>query len=83
MFAVAARVLSEFSSALHYSDGPLFPPLEAVREISRRVALAVGAEAVRAGLSSASIDSLERAVENNMWTPRYVPLKRKPQQGTK
>jgi len=75
MFSAAARVLSEFSPALSDSDGPLFPPLEVVREVSYRVALAVGAEAVRAGLTSIRPDSLERAVTNKMWTPQYVPLK--------
>jgi len=39
------------------------------------VALAVGAEAVRAGLTSIKFESLERAVTNKMWTPQYVPLK--------
>ena len=76
MFSAAARVLSKFSPALKNADGPLFPPLEKVREISYRVALAVGAEAVRAGLTTTSLDSLESAVTNKMWTPRYVPLKR-------
>jgi len=76
MFSAAARVLSEFSPALYDPDGPLFPPLETVREISYRVALAVGAEAIRSGLTSTSSDSLESAVVNKMWTPQYVRLKR-------
>jgi malate dehydrogenase (oxaloacetate-decarboxylating) len=76
MFSAAARVLSEFSPVLKDPDAPLFPPLQAVREISYRVALAVGAEAVRAGLTSMRLDTLDRAVRNKMWTPRYVPLKR-------
>ena len=75
MFSAAARVLSEFSPAWSDSDGSLFPPLETVRAISYRVALAVGAEAVRAGLTSIKFDSLERAVTDKMWTPQYVPLK--------
>jgi malate dehydrogenase (oxaloacetate-decarboxylating) len=76
MFFAAARVLSEFSPALSTADGPLFPSLENVREISYRVALAVGEEAVRAGLTSTSLNSLECAVTNQMWTPRYTPLQR-------
>jgi len=76
MFSAAARVLSEFSPVLDFADGPLFPPLKAVREISYRVALAVGAEAVRKGLTSRNVDSLEQGVMDKMWTPRYVPLKR-------
>lgn len=76
MFSAAAQVLSEFSPVLKHPDGPLFPSLQVVREVSYRVALAVGVEAVRAGLTSTSPDSLQTAVENKMWTPRYVPLKR-------
>lgn len=76
MFSAAARVLSGFSPALNDPDGPLFPPLEIVREISRWVALAVAAEAVQTGLTTATIDSLERSVANKMWMPRYVPLRR-------
>ena len=76
MFSAAARVLSEFSPAVNNPNGSLFPSLTAVREISYRVALAVGTEAVRSGLTSMSLDSLEEAVLNKMWKPRYVPLKR-------
>jgi malate dehydrogenase (oxaloacetate-decarboxylating) len=75
MFSAAARVLSEFSPALNEADGPLFPALERVREISYRVALAVGAEAVRAGLTLTKSDCLERAIHDKMWIPRYVPLR--------
>jgi malate dehydrogenase (oxaloacetate-decarboxylating) len=76
MFSAAARVLSEFSPALDDPNEPLFPPLEGVREISHRVALAVGAEAIRSGLTAMSPDSLERSVTDKMWTPHYVPLRR-------
>ena len=75
MFSAAARVLSEFSPALSDPDGALFPPLESVREISYRVALAVQVEAVRAGLTSLSLDALQRALTNKVWAPQYVPLK--------
>ena len=75
MFSAAARVLSKFSPALLDPNGALFPPLESVREISNRVAVAVGAEAVRSGLTFTTLP-LERAIADKMWTPRYVPLKR-------
>ena len=77
MFSAAARVLSEFAPALTDRDGALYPPLERVREISRKVALAVGAEAIRAQLSPLRrIDDLESEVADKMWTPRYLPLRR-------
>jgi len=76
MFVVAARVLSEFSPALKHRDAPLYPALENVRDISSRVALAVATEAVRLGLSEISPDDIECAINNKMWTPEYVELKR-------
>ena len=77
MFSAAASVLSEFSPALRNPMDTLYPSLESVREISYQVALAVGAEAIRAGLSQlSSVNSLEVALANKMWLPRYVPLTR-------
>ena len=77
MFSAAARVLSEFSPALNDADLPLYPPLETVREISRRVAVAVGVEAQRAGLTkTTSLDELERNVRDKMWSPHYILLRR-------
>jgi malate dehydrogenase (oxaloacetate-decarboxylating) len=77
MFVAAARVLSEFSPALHDADAPLYPPLDRVREISRRVALEVALEAQRAGLAETTrFDELEQVVSNKMWQPRYIALRR-------
>lgn len=74
MFVAAARALAEFSPAVH-EDGAasLYPALEHVRRVSRCVALAVGAEAVRLGLAEAMTrDELRRRVEAKMWSPRYA-----------
>jgi malate dehydrogenase (oxaloacetate-decarboxylating) len=76
MFVVAARVLSDFSPVFNEPDGPLYPSLEIVREISHKVALAVGVEAQRAGLARPTCcEELERNVTNKMWNPQYVPLR--------
>ncbi|MCM3900929.1 MAG: NAD-dependent malic enzyme [Pyrinomonadaceae bacterium] len=77
MFVAAARVLSELSPALNDPAAPLYPPLESVREISRRVALAVALEAQRTGLTqTTSADELERRLADKMWQPHYFPLRR-------
>ena len=56
----------------------LFPALERVCEVSRDVALAVGAEAQRAGLAqAATLEELARRVDTTMWTPHYARLRRK------
>ena len=76
MFVAAARVLSEFAPVLQEPEGPLYPPLEKVRDISFKVALEVGREAQRSGLAEVGSDELERAVSERMWQPHYVPLRR-------
>ena len=78
MFVAAARALSAFSPALHDPSGSLFPALEDVRKVSRSVAIAVGAEARRAGLTEHSSDAdLESQIDARIWTPRYVRYRRK------
>lgn len=74
MFVVAARVLSQFSPALKNADESLYPSLEIVREISLQVAIAVGKEAQRVGLTRDPISSIVEAVKDKMWEPHYVPL---------
>jgi malate dehydrogenase (oxaloacetate-decarboxylating) len=73
MFVGAARALAEFSPAVHDPSESLYPALEHVRKVSRCVALAVGAEAVRSGLADTiTREQLARRVEAMMWVPRYA-----------
>jgi malate dehydrogenase (oxaloacetate-decarboxylating) len=73
MFVAAARALAEFSPALQDPTASLYPALEGVRKVSRRVALAVAGEAVRLGLANAaSKEDLERQIDAKVWIPRYA-----------
>jgi malate dehydrogenase (oxaloacetate-decarboxylating) len=77
LFVAAARSLAEFSPAMHDPAASLFPALEEVRKVSRRVAIAVGLEAERLGVASVgSREELERRVDEKMWVPRYVRYSR-------
>lgn len=76
MFVAAARVLSEFAPILQDPAGPLYPPLERVRDISFKVALEVAREAQRAGLAEVDLEKLEAIVRDKMWRPHYLPLRR-------
>jgi malate dehydrogenase (oxaloacetate-decarboxylating) len=77
MFVAAARTLAELSPALSEGGAPLYPRLEAVREVSRLVALAVGREAHRSGLIAAPAPGeLETRIDKLMWAPHYVPFVR-------
>lgn len=72
MFVAAARALAEFSPAVHDPEESLYPALEHVRKVSRCVALAVGAEAVRQGLAETiTREQLAQRVQEMMWLPRY------------
>ncbi len=78
MFVAAARALSALSPARRDASRSLFPALEDVREVSRRVALAVAVEAGRSGLAEEkSLEELTRLIEETMWHPRYMRYKLK------
>jgi malic enzyme len=77
MVIVAARTLSEATSSARIAAGALYPAVTDLRIVSRAVALAVAAEAVRSGVADLSADvDLEAEVDAAMWWPayaRYVP----------
>ena len=53
------------------------PPLSEVREVAKRVAVAVAMQAQRDGLADAlPEDELLRRIDATMWTPDYLPYRR-------
>lgn len=79
MFLAAARALADCSPARLDPDLGLFPPWDEIGPVSRRIARAVGAEAIRLGLSD-PIDpaELDRRIDAGWWEPRYPRLARRP-----
>jgi malate dehydrogenase (oxaloacetate-decarboxylating) len=78
MFIAAARALSDYSPARQLSTASLYPMVEDVREVSRRVALAVGLAAQQSGVAArTSHEELERRIAAQMWIPHYPRLKYK------
>jgi malate dehydrogenase (oxaloacetate-decarboxylating) len=75
MFMAAARALAEASPARLDPGAPLLPPVADLRDVSARVAVAVGEEAHRAGLSAAEPGSeeIETLVRRKIWVPDYRP----------
>lgn len=72
MFIAAARALSACSPARQSASASLYPRVEDVREVSRRVAVAVGLAAQSAGVAEqTSPEELERRVAAQMWKPHY------------
>ena len=77
MFVAAARALSELSPARRDPSQALLPPLSEVRDVAKRVAVAVAMQAQRDGLADAmSQDELLRRIDATMWTPDYLPYRR-------
>ena len=78
MFMVAAEALSENAPALKSAEGSLLPSLDQVREVSRRIAYAVAAQAQHEGLADAcSAQEMRDRVDAKHWEPKYSVLKRK------
>jgi malate dehydrogenase (oxaloacetate-decarboxylating) len=78
MFIAAARTLAACSPALRDHAASLYPAVEEVREVSRRVALAVGAAAQQAQVAErTSLEELEHRILETMWTPHYRRLRRR------
>ncbi len=75
MFLAAAQALSACSPALQSPTAPLYPPVEAVREVAQQVALAVGVAAQQEGVAEpTSRQALAQHVQALMWAPRYPRL---------
>jgi len=77
MFIAAARALSAFSPARQDPTASLYPSLTQVRDVSRAVAQAVAAEAVRSGLAAPlSAEEQTARINATMWTPAYPRVRR-------
>jgi malate dehydrogenase (oxaloacetate-decarboxylating) len=73
MFVAAARALSRWSPAIQDPADAIYPRLDAARQVSRDVAIAVGVEAQREGLADpTSPGVLEKRVDACMWRPAYA-----------
>jgi malic enzyme len=74
MFLLAAHALAETVTAGRLATGAIYPPVDALRAVSRAIAVRVAREAIDAGL--AGIDpaiDIDTLVDGAMWWPEYVP----------
>ena len=77
MFVAAARALSHWSPALDNPLDALYPRLEAARDVSRDVAVAVALEAQAGGVADRMPrQELEARIDARMWTPAYAQYRR-------
>lgn len=74
MFMIAAKVLADCSPAKLDPNANLLPSLPEVRNVSRRVAIAIAQEAIKQGLSPLSPkENIEALIDSTIWTPEYWP----------
>ncbi len=75
MFAAAADELAAMVSDDDIEAGRLYPPIEDLRSITRRVAAAVAADAVSSGAAPAMTSGqIEAALDHHIWDLRYPML---------
>lgn len=71
LFRAAARELADLAP-----PGSIFPPIQNIRAISRRIAMAVGRSAIGRGLAPPLSDTeLARAIDDEVWEPSYLPYR--------
>jgi malic enzyme len=73
MILAAARTLAAAVTDDRLATGALYPPVSALREVSRAVAISVAREAVTSGTAQATPHALEADIDSAMWWPQYVP----------
>ena len=74
MFLRAARTLAGAVSDDRLASGALYPPVGALRGVTRAIASGVAREAIDAGLAGIPGDTdIDALIDAAMWWPRYVP----------
>jgi malate dehydrogenase (oxaloacetate-decarboxylating) len=69
MFLAAAKTLAECSPALKDPTASLFPPIEEVRNVSRKIAHAVAKQAIQENVAKQK--DIEKGIGAHIWEPRY------------
>jgi malate dehydrogenase (oxaloacetate-decarboxylating) len=73
MIKAAAKALAELSPTRKEKEASLLPPLETVRSVSKHVAQAVAAQAIKDGLAQVNEAEFEKELAANVWDPEYRP----------
>ncbi|HEY7247701.1 MAG TPA: NAD-dependent malic enzyme [Xanthobacteraceae bacterium] len=77
MLMAAARAVADVSPSKGDRNANLLPPVSGLREVSYRVALAVGQQARAEGLAQESTgEKIEERLRARMWSPLYRPYRR-------
>jgi malic enzyme len=78
MLYVAAEALANYVSEDELAQGKVFPNINKIRDVSKKVAIAVIEEAIRTGqapkLTQKHTADLDAFIARKMYDPLYVPL---------
>jgi malate dehydrogenase (oxaloacetate-decarboxylating) len=75
MFMTAANTLADLSPAIEDPSASLLPHLSDIRNVSKKIAFAVGMQAIADGVAAdISAEEMTNAIEANFWTPKYDNL---------
>lgn len=77
MIWAATQTLVESAPVLKDMHAPILPLMQDARIVARKIALAVARQAQQEGLAQIEVTDLENRIDDLMWQPHYVPLKRK------
>ena len=76
MLYEASLALSACSPTRKDHNAPLLPDLEAIKNVSEKVALAVAEQARKEGVAGvADEQNLSQLIKQSMWQPEYVPYR--------
>jgi malate dehydrogenase (oxaloacetate-decarboxylating) len=79
MFMAAARAVADASPARSDRSASLLPAVDELRQVSRRVAVAVAVQAQTEGLAEdVAREQIEARVNRKIWWPVYRPYRRLP-----
>ena len=77
MLTAASQALADISGDYEKAPGAILPPINVIREISKKIAYAVARQAIEDGVAvPMTKENLERRLETNFWLPRYRTYRR-------
>ena len=78
LLIAASRALADYVDPARLARGVVFPRIDRLRAANRRVAAAVMEAAWREGIATRPRpDDLESFIEQNLWRPEYLPIRRR------
>ena len=79
MLTASAVGLADYTDDARIAQGAVYPRINRIRGVSKHVAIEVIREAVNSGEATKDVpmDDLDAFVEQNMWQPKYLPIRPK------